>query len=64
MSDETYSKDELQRDLYLMVKAGLLEINMREDGQWLYSASEASKNMTEEEREDILSRLEEFDTED
>jgi hypothetical protein len=64
MSDETYSKDELQRDLYLMVKAGLLEINMREDGQWLYSASEASKNMTEEEREDILSRLEEFDTKD
>lgn len=53
-------KDELQRDLYLMVKAGLLDISMREDGQWLYSVTEASKQMTDEERLDILSRLDEF----
>lgn len=57
---DEYDKDDIQRDLYLMVKAGLLDINMREDGQWLYSVSEASKNMTEEERLDILCRLEEF----
>ena len=62
MSD--YDKDDLQKDLYLMVKAGLLDINMREDGQWLYSASEASRNMTEEEKMDIISRLDDFDTED
>ena len=47
-----------------MVKAGLLDINMREDGQWLYSASEASRNMTEEEKIAIISRLDDFDTED
>jgi hypothetical protein len=62
MSD--YDKDDLQKDLYLMVKAGLLDINMREDGQWLYSASEASRNMTEEEKMAIISRLDDFDTED
>jgi hypothetical protein len=62
MSD--YDKDDLQKDLYLMVKAGLLDINMREDGQWLYSASEASRNMTEEEKIAIISRLDDFDTED
>lgn len=57
---DEYDKDELQRDLYLMVKAGLLDINMREDGQWLYSVTEASKKMTEQERLDILCRLEDF----
>ena len=44
-----------------MVKAGLLDIRMREDGEWVYSPSAASLTMTEEEKVDLISRLDEFD---
>jgi hypothetical protein len=37
-----------------MVRAGLLEINMREDGVWVYSVSEACKHMTDQEREELI----------
>ena len=61
MSNSDYTKDDLSRDLYLMVKAGLLEVSMREDGEWVYRPSEASLVMTDEEKTDIISRLDEFD---
>lgn len=56
MSDD-YTKDELQNDLAIMVKAGLLDIRMREDGEWVYVISEAAAAMTEEEREKALNDM-------
>jgi hypothetical protein len=43
-----------------MVKAGLLDVFMREDGEWVFNVTEESKNMTEEERANLLARLEDF----
>jgi DNA-binding transcriptional regulator PaaX len=60
MSDETYRKEELARDLGLMVKAGLLDIYMREDGEWVYKVSDKSLLMTEEEKERIICNLEDY----
>ena len=60
MSSEKYSREELSRDLHLMVKAGLLDVFMREDGEWVFNVTEESKNMTEEERANLLARLEDF----
>lgn len=52
--DEDYTKEDLQQDLYKMVKAGLLDIYMNEDGQWLYSISEKAALMSDLEREQAL----------
>ena len=57
MEEETYSKDDLQKDLYFMVKAGLLDIAMREDGEWLYKISDSSKDMTEYEKIRLLEEV-------
>ncbi len=57
MENDNYSKDDLQKDLYLMVKAGLLDIVMREDGEWLYKISDSSKNMTEYEKIRLLEEI-------
>lgn len=54
------NKDELDEDLALLVRAGLVDIKMREDGQWLYSASQYSKTLTEEQIHNILINLEEL----
>lgn len=45
----------------MMVQAGLLEVRMREDGEWVYQPSEAALAMSDEEKTDIISRLDEFD---
>jgi hypothetical protein len=54
MEEETYSKEELQKDLYLMVKSGLLDIAIREDGEWLYKLTDAAKVMTDDEKMRLL----------
>jgi len=51
-------KEEVANDLTLLVKAGLVDIAMREDGEWIYSASEYSKTLTEEQLMNILDNLE------
>jgi hypothetical protein len=61
MSNEPYEKEELTRDLTLMVKAGLLDIYMREDGEWVYKASDKSLQMTDEEKLEILDNLQDYD---
>jgi len=60
MSDK-YSRDELEKDLYLMVKAGLLEVFMRDDGQWVYAVTEEAKQMTEEQQRAALDALSDLD---
>ncbi|MBV5279973.1 MAG: hypothetical protein J0651_01510 [Actinobacteria bacterium] len=61
MSSEDYTKDDLGRDLFLMVKAGLLDVSMREDGEWVYNVSESSLLLSETEKADIISRLDDYD---
>jgi DNA-binding transcriptional regulator PaaX len=61
MSLDKYNKDDLSRDLFLMVKAGLLDVSMREDGEWVYKVSEAALLLTEEEKSDVLSNLDDYD---
>lgn len=62
--DYYYDEEDIIHDLYLMVKAGLVDIKIREDGQWLYSASEMSKTLTEEQLSQILENLSEEDIND
>lgn len=45
----------------MMVKAGLLDVSMREDGEWVYKVSEAALLLTEEEKSDVLCRLDDYD---
>jgi hypothetical protein len=55
MSNEHhYTKKDLQDDLGLMVTKGLLDISIREDGEWVYSLSEKAAAMTEQEREEAI----------
>lgn len=51
---DDYSKEDLQRDLAKMVQAGLLDLYIREDGEWLYSLSEKVALMNDLEREQAL----------
>ncbi len=46
-----YTVDDLHEDIWLLYKAGLIDVSMREDGEWLFTASEASLNMSPEELE-------------
>jgi len=57
MEEEKYSKDDLQKDLYLMVRAGLLDIAMREDGEWLYKLSDTAKDMSEDDKMRLLEEM-------
>lgn len=60
-ADFQYTKEDVINDLAMMVKAGLVDIRMREDGQWVYSATEMSKSLTDDQLFDILSNLQEED---
>lgn len=64
MSDKRYSKEELAKDLSLMVKAELLDIYMREDGEWVYKVSDKSLLMTDEEKLKVLDNLQDYDDEE
>ena len=57
LNEEMYTKEQIAQDLYLMVRAGLIDIKMREDGEWIYTASEYSKTLREEELNQILDDL-------
>lgn len=51
----------IANDLTLMVKAGLVELRMREDGEWVYHASEYSKSLTPEQLFSIIENLDDYD---
>ena len=44
-----------------MVKAGLLDVSMREDGEWVYKVTDSALLLTEEEKSDVLNRLDDYD---
>lgn len=48
MHDESYTKEHVAEELAYLVKVGLLDITIREDGEWLYFPSEYSKTLTED----------------
>jgi DNA-binding transcriptional ArsR family regulator len=50
-------KQQVIEDLQLMYKAGLVDIKMREDGQWVYFATEYSKSLSDEQLNEILFNL-------
>ena len=47
----------IENDLLLMINANLVDISMREDGEWLYTASEYSKTLTPEQLNYIIDNL-------
>jgi hypothetical protein len=61
---ENYNKEEIAHDLFLMVKAGLLEVHIREDGEWVYSPSKKSLVMSDEEKMKILENLSQYEDEE
>jgi hypothetical protein len=63
MSDD-YTIDRLSNDLSAMVKAGLLDIRMREDGEWVYVVADRVAAMSEEEREEALLKMYEDEEDD
>jgi hypothetical protein len=60
MSNE-YRREDLSKDLFLMVKAGVLDVNIREDGEWVYSVTEKGKIMTDDEKLEVLMNLETYE---
>ena len=60
MSNE-YRREDLSKDLFLMVKAGVLDVNIREDGEWVYSVTEKGKIMTDDEKLEVLMNLENYE---
>ena len=44
-----YTKDDVAKELATLVKAGLIDVKMREDGEWVYHLSDHAKTLTEEE---------------
>lgn len=58
-----YSREDLDRDLHLMVKAGLLDIHIREDGEWVFAVSADAKTLTEDQIRERLDRLNDYEEE-
>lgn len=61
---DDYTADDLTRDLALMVKAGLLEMHIRDDGEWVYKVSAKAEAMSEEERELAIRQMVDDDYDD
>lgn len=61
---DRYNREDLEKDLTQMVKAGLLELFIRDDGEWVYSVPDAIKVMTEDEQAQLLLRMYELGEDD
>ena len=48
LNEEQYAKQQVAQDLMYMYKLGLVDIRMREDGQWVYFATEYAKSLSDE----------------
>jgi hypothetical protein len=64
LNEEESAKQQVIQDLQFMYKAGLVDIKMREDGEWIYFATEYSKGLTPEQLDAIFENMSpQFDTE-
>jgi DNA-binding transcriptional ArsR family regulator len=55
LNEEESAKQQVIQDLQFMYKAGLVDIKMREDGEWIYFATEYAKGLTPEQLDEIFS---------
>jgi hypothetical protein len=58
------SEDELSEALALLVRHGLLDLAIREDGEWLYGLSKDALEMSEEEKMDAIFQMLENEEDD
>jgi DNA-binding transcriptional ArsR family regulator len=64
VNDESFIKGQVDQDLMLMYKAGLVDVKMREDGQWVYFATDYAKSLSDEQLNEIFENMSsQFDTE-
>ena len=49
MSEHYYDRDDLLMDLNALIKAGLVDFYLRDDGEWVYKATKKATSMSEEE---------------
>lgn len=57
VSDEQISElviKTLEKELYSLVKSGLVDVGINDDGQWVYIATEYAKSLTQEELFNII----------
>ena len=55
MALENDPREEIKRELELLVALGLVTVNgMTDDGEWLYSVTEKALNMSDEDRWDAI----------
>jgi len=48
-NQKSFNSINLSNDLTELIKIGLIDIHMRDDGQWLYSANPILATLTEDE---------------
>ena len=53
--DEDDPRKEIERELETLVALGLVTVTgMTDDGQWLYTVTDKARQMTEDERWDVI----------
>lgn len=57
LNEEEQARQRVAQDLMYMYKAGLVDIKMREDGQWIYFATDYAKSLRDEELDEILNNI-------
>jgi DNA-binding transcriptional ArsR family regulator len=57
LNEEESAKQQVIQDLQLMYKAGLVDVKMREDGEWIYFATEYAKSLSQDQLDVILGNL-------
>jgi DNA-binding transcriptional ArsR family regulator len=57
LNEEKSAKQQVIQDLQLMYKAGLVDVKMREDGEWIYFATEYAKSLSQDQLDVILGNL-------
>lgn len=55
--NEDYTSDDLSNDLHRLVKAGLIEVFIREDGEWIYTVNPDKANLSDEEKRALIEQV-------
>jgi hypothetical protein len=58
-----FTKENVAKELANLVKAGLVDVSMREDGEWIYSLSEFAKTLDEQQTLEIINQIDQEDNE-
>ena len=60
MTDEEFIKETIAKELSILIRAGLVEVYISEDGEWLYQASEKAKSLTDIEKIALINAVEPY----